>query len=132
MTEPVGVECEVALVRSGVYTLSVQIKEFDFNPVIHCTSGDAGFTLPAGPGEFQIGITLPPLQLYPGRYWVRLALTDTSSGAQHEVDRLAMQIEQDFSLCVRPLPRQAGLVYIDADWSLLTSHPALSHPSTSL
>ncbi len=124
MTEPIRVECDVTLSRPGSYTLSLQVKEFDFNPIVHCTSGDAGFTLPEGPGDFRFAITVPPLQLYPGRYWVRLALTETVSGVQHEVDRLGVQIEQDFSLCARPLPRQAGLLYRTASWVQLPASPA--------
>ena len=53
-----------------------------------------------------------------------LALTETVSGVQHEVDRLGVQIEQDFSLCARPLPRQAGLLYRAASWMQLPASPA--------
>jgi len=130
MTEPIRVECEVTLRLASTYTLSVQIKEFDFSPIVHCTTGDAGFVMPEGPGDFRIGITVPPLQLYPGRYWVRLALTDTLSGVQHELDRLGVQVEQDFSLCARPLPRQAGLLFRRAHWSLLAPSSAPSSQTT--
>jgi lipopolysaccharide transport system ATP-binding protein len=119
MSERVGVRCDLRLVRAGTYTLSVQLKEMDFRPILHCTSGDACFELPGGPGTATVAIELPLLRLYPGRYWIRLALTDTQTGEQHEVERLDVQIEQDFGLISRPLPRQAGLIHTVADWRLL-------------
>lgn len=120
MTEPVRVECDFHIEQAGGYTLSIQIKEFDFTPVMHSTSGDAGFAVPGAHGRHRIAIQVPALQLYPGRYWVRLALTHTATGSQHELDRIGFQIEQDFALCSRPLPRQAGLIYRATEWSLLT------------
>jgi lipopolysaccharide transport system ATP-binding protein len=119
MTEPVRVECEYQVDQAGGYTLSVQVKEFDFSPVVHCTSGDAGFAVPGSAGRHRIAVEVPDVQLYPGRYWLRLALTHTATGRQHELDRIGFQVEQDFALCARPLPRQAGLVYRRAEWTVL-------------
>lgn len=123
MAEPLRVECDYEVAEAGAYTLSVQVKEFDFSPVVHCPSGDAGFTVPGATGRHRVAVEVPDLQLYPGRYWVRLALTHTATGVQHEIDRLAFQVEQDFTLCARPLPRQAGLVYRTARWSVLPPPP---------
>jgi lipopolysaccharide transport system ATP-binding protein len=120
MTEPVRVECEYQVAQAGGYTLSVQVKEFDFSPVVHCTSGDAGFAVPGTTGRHRIAVEVPDMQLYPGRYWLRLALTQTATGRQHDLDRIGFQIEQDFTLCTRPLPRQAGLVYRRAEWTVLS------------
>ena len=119
MTEPVRVECEYQVDQAGGYTLSVQLKEFDFSPVVHCTSGDAGFAVPGTVGRHRIAVEVPDVQLYPGRYWLRLALTHTATGRQHDLDRIGFQVEQDFALCARPLPRQAGLVYRRAEWTVL-------------
>lgn len=124
MVEPIRVECDYEVVRAGGYTLSVQVKEFDFSPVVHCTSGDAGFTVPGATGRHRVAVAVPGLQLYPGRYWLRLALTHAATGVQHELDQIAFQVEQDFALCARPLPRQAGLVYRRAEWTLLASTPS--------
>jgi lipopolysaccharide transport system ATP-binding protein len=119
MTEPLRVECDYHVKTPGGYTLSVQVKEFDFSPVVHCTSGDAGFEVPGAAGPHRVAALVPGLQLYPGRYWLRVALTHTATGEQHALERIGFQVEQDFTLCARPLPRQAGLVYRAATWSVL-------------
>lgn len=123
MSEPLRAELEYEVAETGAYTLSVQVKEFDFSPVVHCPSGDAGFSVPGAAGRHRVAVEVPDLQLYPGRYWLRIALTHTATGVQHEIDRLGFQIEQDFALCARPLPRQAGLVYRPARWSILPPRP---------
>lgn len=123
MTEPLRAECEYEVAEAGTYTLSAQVKEFDFSPVVHCPSGDAGFAVPGATGRHRVAVEVPDLQLYPGRYWLRLALTHVATGVQHEIDRLGFQVEQDFTLCARPLPRQAGLVYRPARWSVLPPSP---------
>ena len=75
---------------------------------------------PGTAGRHRIAVEVPDLQLYPGRYWLRLALTQTATGRQHDLDRIGFQVEQDFTLCTRPLPRQAGLVYRRAEWTVLS------------
>ncbi len=119
MTELLRVECEYQVEQPGGFTLSLQVKEFDFSPVVHCTSGDAGFAVPGAAGRHRLAAEVPGLQLYPGRYWLRLALTHTATGVQHELDGIGFQVEQDFALCSRPLPRQAGLFYRAATWAML-------------
>ncbi|HWA86501.1 MAG TPA: polysaccharide ABC transporter ATP-binding protein [Opitutus sp.] len=118
MSEPMVVACEFVLARESAFTFSVQVKESNFSPVFHFTSGDAGFALPRGPGRYAVDITLPALQLYPGQYLLRLALTDAESGFQTDVDGIGFWIEQDFAICARPLPRQAGLIFGRAGWAL--------------
>lgn len=122
MTEPIRIECDYEVVEAGSFTLSVQVKEFDFSPVTHCTSGDAGFEIPGAVGRHTVAVEIPALHLYPGRYWIRLALTQSATGIQHELDRIGFQIEQDFGLCARPLPRQAGLIFSKARWVTLTGN----------
>jgi lipopolysaccharide transport system ATP-binding protein len=118
MSEPIGIRMLLRIAEASHYTMSVQLKELDGNPVCHCPTEDAPFEVPGKPGDYQIRATLPALQLYPGRYLVRLALTDVALQTQRELQKLSFDIVQDGKLCRRPLPRQAGLIFARAQWSV--------------
>jgi lipopolysaccharide transport system ATP-binding protein len=118
MTDPIGVRMRLRIAEASHYSMSIQLKEFDGNPVCHFPSEDESFEVPGKPGDYEIRATLPPLQLYPGRYLVRLALTDVALHTQRELQRLSFDIVQDGKLCRRPLPRQAGLIFARAKWSV--------------
>jgi len=117
MTDRIVIECVLIIRRRSKHTLSVQLKEDDYSPICHFPNRDSSFEIPSSPGRYKINIGLPALNLYPGRYLVRLALTDVVEEIQTEIEDISLRIEQDFSLCPRPLPRQAGLVFSRADWS---------------
>ena len=65
---------------------------------------------------YEVAVELPPLNLYPGRYLVRLAVTDVVLQSQRELQRLSFEIVQNPMLCQRPLARRAGLVFAAARW----------------
>jgi lipopolysaccharide transport system ATP-binding protein len=116
MSEPIGIRMLLRIAEASHYTMSIQLKEFDGNPVAHFPSEDAAFEVPGKTGEHAIQVTLPPLRLYPGRYLIRLALTDVALHTQRELQKLSFTIVQDGKLCQRSLLRRAGLVFADADW----------------
>jgi lipopolysaccharide transport system ATP-binding protein len=118
MTEPIIVETKISVSKNGNYTLSVQIKERTNSPISHFPSGDSNLTISSQPGSYTIRTEIPPLNLYPGKYLFRLALTNIDTDEQQEVDGLGVDIEQDYNLCSRPLPRQAGLIYAIARWDI--------------
>ena len=60
---------------------------------------------------------IPPLNLYPDQYFVRLALTDVVHDWQEEIEAIGFRVEQDYLLCSRPLPRQAGLLFARPSFS---------------
>ncbi|MFC1862386.1 ABC transporter ATP-binding protein [Thermodesulfobacteriota bacterium] len=123
MTDPLSVECELMVKESSNYTLSLQIKELNDLAVYHFPNEDASFVIPSSPGSHRISVTLPPLNLYPGRYSLRLNLCQYISSYYkqiHEVDNIIFEIQQNYSLCSRPLPRQAGLIFASSKWSIIT------------
>ena len=122
MTDPLSVECELIVKKKSNYTLSLQIKELNDLAVYHFPNGDASFVIPSSPGSHKIRVHLPPLNLYPGRYSLRLNLCQYISSYYkqiHEVENINFEIQQNYSLCSRPLPRQAGLIFASAKWSVI-------------
>jgi lipopolysaccharide transport system ATP-binding protein len=116
MSEPVRLRLRLRVAEASHYTMSVQIKEADGNPVAHFPSDDAACEIPGKPGVYRVDVEIPPLQLYPGRYLVRLAVTDGVVQTQRELQRLAYAVVQDPALCQRPLVRRAGLIFGRAHW----------------
>ncbi len=123
MTEAIRLVCDIGIRTPANYTMSVQIQETTFSPILHSTSGDGGCEIPRTPGKHTVEITLPPVPWYPGEYLLRVALTDLDSGRQVVVDRIGFRIEQDFALVSRPLGRNAGLVFQSAQWQVRTDNP---------
>jgi len=122
MTDPLSVECELMVREKSNYTLSLQIKELNDLAVYHFPNEDASFVIPSSPGSHRIRVHLPPLNLYPGRYSLRLNLCQYISSYYkqiHEVENINFEIQQNYSLCSRPLPRQAGLIFTSAKWSII-------------
>jgi lipopolysaccharide transport system ATP-binding protein len=117
MTEPIFVDCVLNISANSKLTLSVQIKEMDNAPIYHFPNGDSSFVIPSSPGRHRIRVRIPPLNLYPGKYRMRLALTDTVNKTQEEIEKINFVIQQDYALCPRPLPRQAGLIFSIPKWS---------------
>lgn len=116
MSESVHLRLRLRVAEASHYTMSVQLKEADGNPVAHFPSEDARCEIPGKPGAYEVNVELPPLSLYPGRYLVRLAVTDVVLQTQRELQRLSFAVVQDPALCQRPLVRQAGLVFARARW----------------
>jgi lipopolysaccharide transport system ATP-binding protein len=122
MSEPIRVECVLQIVEKSDYTLSLQIKEMNKSAIFHFPNGDALFDMPSEPGVHRIGVEIPPLNLYPGKYLLRVALTDVNRGIQESLERISFQILQDFDICSRPLPRQAGLIYLVPQWNEISAN----------
>jgi lipopolysaccharide transport system ATP-binding protein len=116
MSDPFSVVCTISISRRTQLTLSLQIKELDNSALFHFPNEDASFRIPEEPGSYRIRISVPPLLLYPGTYVLRLALTDKITGKQEEVDSLRLMVDQDYNICARPLPRQAGVVFAAPRW----------------
>jgi lipopolysaccharide transport system ATP-binding protein len=117
MSEPIGIRMLLRIAEASHYTMSVQLKEFDGNPVAHFPTDDASFEVPGKPGTYEVQATLPALHLYPGKYVVRLALTDLLLNTQRELQKLSFSIVQDGKLCQRGLQRHAGIVFAHAEWN---------------
>lgn len=116
MTEPIIVECGIEIREFSQLTLSVQIKEMDNSAIFHFPNGDADIQIPSEPGSYTILLRIPPLGLYPARYGLRFALTDTVTNRQEEIEGVSFLMEQDFSVCSRPLIRRAGLIFDRPEW----------------
>ena len=120
MTEPITLECIIEVAEKSVITLSLQIKEINNSPIYHFPNGDSDFAMPAVPGRHKIKVSIPPLNLYPGRYLLQLSLCD-STGSHYEpmhiIDTLSFNIQQDYALCNRQLARHAGLIFSKVEWS---------------
>lgn len=120
MTEFMIVECLLKIVEKSRFTLSVQIKEMNNSPVCHFPNGDSSYILPSLPGSHRIKVRIPSLNLYPGEYLLQLTLCEFAFGhfeEIHIVESISFHVEQDHSLCRRPLSRHAGLVFSYAEWS---------------
>ena len=120
MTEPIMFECIIKVTEESVLTLSLQIKELNNSPIYHFPNGDSDFAMPSVPGRYQIRVSLPPLNLFPGRYLIKLSLCN-SFGSHfapiHIIDTLSFNIQQDYTLCARQLVRHAGLIFSKVEWS---------------
>lgn len=125
MTDPIHLECGISIKERASLTLSAQIKETNGSPIFHFPNGDAEFDMPSSPGLHKIVIRIPPLNLYPGEYRLRLALTDVAYSEQAEAVGINLEILQDYPLSGRPLVRQAGLVFDVPEWS---SSPQVPKP----
>jgi lipopolysaccharide transport system ATP-binding protein len=122
MSEEICVECILKIDQplAKKLTLSVQISELNEAAIYHFPNGDALFDLPDSIGKHRITVRMPPLNLYPERYKLRLNLCEKDGHlfkVLHEVDNLVFRIEQDYALVRRKLPRQAGLIYLCPEWS---------------
>jgi lipopolysaccharide transport system ATP-binding protein len=116
MSETVHLRLQLRVAEASHYTMSVQVKESNGSPVAHFPNEDAHCEIPGKPGVYEIAVELPALNLYPGRYLVRLAVTDVVLQSQRELQRLSFTVVQNPLLCQRPLVRQAGLVFAAARW----------------
>jgi lipopolysaccharide transport system ATP-binding protein len=122
MSEPIIVECVLNIIEKSQLTLSVQIKEMNNSPIYHFPNSDSSYVLPFLPGSYRIKVYIPPLSLYPGKYLLQLSLCDPGAGGHFEelciVESISFHVQQDYSLCDRPLGRHAGLVFARAEWSV--------------
>lgn len=119
MSDEIGLEVEIEASDRRRLAFSIQVREFGQSPLIHCPSADVGPLIPAEAGRHRLRVILPPVQLYPGVYGLRLALTEAAGGTFEVldiVDDLSITVEQDPAVCARPLSRQAGVVYVRPRW----------------
>lgn len=122
MSEPIDLEVTVRSRTARRLALSVQVREFGQAPLIHCPSADVGQVIPVEAGDHRVRIALPALFLYPGNYGLRLVLTAAGGGAYEVLDvveQLTLTVEQDATVCTRPLSRAAGVVYVRPRWEYL-------------
>ena len=121
MSEQPSIRVEWQNGEAAKPNLSVQVRESGGAPLYHFPNVDSGVTLPVNPGPHIVEVRLPALNLYPGRYTVRLSLTDGDGGAFTVLDtvELVMEVEQDAALVARPLHRNAGVIFGQAAWEVL-------------
>ena len=124
MTDPMVVECQFRVAASTKPALSVQIKEMNNSPVFHFPCLDESFALPSSVGTHRVRARIPPLNLYPGNYLIRLTLTDmvgTSCRTLHVVESLQFEVRHDHDLVPRSLGRTSGLIFARAQWQTVES-----------
>jgi len=118
MTEPLTIVIGLEILTKGNYSISIQIKELNGTAIYHFPIVDAPTKLPSAAGTIEVKAHLPILNLYPGEYHLRVALTNIDSGLQQDIDKIRFHVDQDFNLCSRPLPRQAGLIFALPRWEV--------------
>ena len=119
MNEPLRIEAHLEILKETPLGLSLQVLEQDQKPVLHATSADAEFELPNEPGLYRFLIEIPPLNLYPGTYYLGLYIGEQFGDCYESLDRItevSVTVEQDYRLVQRELNRRAGLVYHDVGW----------------
>jgi len=119
MTEPMVVECVLRVAERSVYTLSLLVKEMNNSAICHFPNGDSSYVLPSDPGRYRIRVRVPALNLYPGKYLLQLTLCETAGvnfEELHVVETMSFEVQQDYSLCDRPLGRHGGIFYSRAEW----------------
>ena len=121
MDDPFQVIVEIESKKICDLTLSAQVKELNHNPIFHFSCGDESFKITGEKGTQFIEVTIPPLNLYPGQYILRLALVNTMQNNHDEVDNISFKVNQNTSIVSRPLVRSAGMVFLNAGWRKIES-----------
>jgi lipopolysaccharide transport system ATP-binding protein len=119
MSDPIEVAIDLHVAERSNLSLSIQVQEMNHSPVFHFHTVDARFDVPSTPGNHQLVAALPAMQLYPGEYLAKVTLSDSAGNRYqnlHATTPLRFEIRQDPAVCVRPLRRQAGLIYATCDW----------------
>lgn len=122
MSDPLELELEIESAAPRRLALSLQVREDGQSPLLHVPSVDAGQLIPVEAGRHQLRLTVPPVMLYPGVYGLRLVLSETAAGGfdvLDQVDDLTVIVEQDPTVCTRPLVRSAGVVFVRPQWEYL-------------
>ena len=123
MSAPLKIRMLLRIEESSRYMVSVQLKESDGNPIAQFLSDDAACEIPSKSGDCEIEVEIPPLNLYPGHYLVRLCVTDTVRQTHRDLQRLSFSVIQDMDLCPRPLLRPGGLLFAAPRWQVRTLRP---------
>ncbi len=116
MSAPLRIRMLLRVEEASRYMISVQLKESDGNPIAQFLSDDAACEIPGKSGDCEVEVEIPPLNLYPGRYLVRLCVTDTVRQTHRDLQRLSFSVIQDMELCPRPLRRPGGVLFAAARW----------------
>lgn len=121
MSECIIVESTIFITSKNSLSLSVQIKEQNNSPLYHFPIGDSQQSLPAATGKHKVRARIPPLNLYPGTYIMKIALSEGIGDHfehLHVIDTISFDITQDYSTCSRQLSRHAGIIYSHAQWNV--------------
>jgi lipopolysaccharide transport system ATP-binding protein len=117
MSTPIILECivDIAETVKGL-NFNVFVKEMNGSRIARFYSKDSVFDMPSSPGCYRITVHMPPLNLLPGKYLMRLEL-GIPEERHNPVADISFEIEQDYSLCARSLNGREGLIFSGAEWS---------------
>lgn len=120
--EPVTVEFGLEVTRTDFgnpVQVSVLLRSSDGTPLANMTDADGEFALPPGTGERTVRVTLPDLRFYPDRYFFSLWAGSDYADQTYDLvtDAVSFEVVSGGTLTPRRLTRQAGLVFLDSQWS---------------
>jgi lipopolysaccharide transport system ATP-binding protein len=102
--------------------LAVQLRTSGDLHVCNMVDADSGFQIEHVRERELVSISMKDIRLYPDAYFVSLWAGNTTGTEDydHVVDCLSFDIVGGGKLTTRPLPRQAGILFMTPEWEIRT------------
>ena len=107
--------------RSPGTFVGIGVLSPDGVPIFTSQSEDAGIACPAGPGEFEACVTVPPDTFLAGDFHLALCLWNGGGILDLQEPALSFSVETGSSPLYRGSPSRKGFVHVDCTWSVTRS-----------
>jgi lipopolysaccharide transport system ATP-binding protein len=112
-----------SIAKPSAAKLAVQLTTSEGLRLCNMIDADSGFSFDHPRAEETLSVTLKDVRLYPGMYFVSLwaGSIDSIDAYDSIEDCLMFTVKDGGDLTMRPLPRDAGLLFWTPTWSRASS-----------